>query len=305
VAQPDAVGHRVVHGGSRTAPALVDDAVLAELRGLVPLAPLHMPASPAGIDAVRARFPGLPQVACFDTAFHAGLPERARRLPVPADLDARGVRRYGFHGLSYEHVLGTLEAPPARIILAHLGAGASLVALADGRPVDTTMGFTPCGGLLMGTRPGDVDPGVLVYLMRARGLDADGLEDFVNHRSGLYALAGSADVRELCARAGHDRAAALALDLFATSVRKAIGAFAAVLGGLDLLVFTGGIGEHAPSIRWDACQGLQFLGLELDPARNDRGDPIISAAGSRCTVRVTAADEEEVIARHTASLVSP
>lgn len=296
---PAAVVHRVVHGGPRyTRATRVDAAVSAELRRLVPLAPLHLPAALAGMEAAGRRWPACPQVACFDTAFHASLPEVARRLPLPAAVLGDEVHRYGFHGLSYAHVMWTLgEAAPPRVVIAHLGSGASLVAVADGRSVDTTMGFTPAGGVPMGTRTGDLDPGVLFYLARARGLTVDELERVCEHESGLQGVGGSADARELAARAPHDPAAALALELFAYQIRKSIGAFAAVLGGLDLLVFTGGIGEHAAGVRAAACQGLGALGVQLDRARNAASAPVISAEASRCVVRVTAADEEAQMAR--------
>ncbi len=304
-AAPAAVAHRIVHGGRfYTRATRVDAQVTARLRELVPLAPLHLPAALAGLDEAARRWPGCPQVACFDTAFHADLPEVARRLPLPAQVLGDEVRRYGFHGLSYAHVLWTLgDAVPPRIVIAHLGSGASLVAVADGRAVDTTMGFTPAGGVPMGTRTGDLDPGVLFYLARARGLTLEALERLCEHQSGLLGVGGSADVRELAARAPHDSAAKLALALFAYHVRKAIGGLAAVLGGLDLLVFTGGIGEHAAQVRADACQGLEPLGVQLDPARNPAGDGVISGAASRCLVRVIPADEESQMAREASALL--
>ena len=297
---PSAVGHRVVHGGPRhSAPARVDAALAAELRSLIPLAPLHMPAAIAGIEAVAARFPEIPQLACFDTAFHASLPEVARRLPLPDDLYDDGVRRYGFHGLSYEYVMSTLGADrPSRIVIAHLGHGASLVAVRDGRAVDTTMGLTPTGGILMGTRTGDLDPGVVFYLARERGLSIDAIESLVTRRGGLVALGGTSDMKTLLDRRTVDPRAALAVEMFAYGVRKAIGAFAAVLGGIDLLVFTGGIGEHAPEVRAEACRGLDAFGITLDPERNARGDRLISPSANRCAVRVVSTDEDLVIARH-------
>jgi len=302
---PAAVVHRVVHGGPRyTRATRVDAEVSAELRRLVPLAPLHLPAALAGMEAAARRWPDCPQVACFDTAFHASLPEVARRLPLPAAVLGDEVHRYGFHGLSYAHVMWTLgESAPPRIVIAHLGSGASLVAVADGRSVDTTMGFTPAGGVPMGTRTGDLDPGVLFYLARARGLTVDELERLCEHESGLRGVGGSADVRELAARAPHDPAAALALQLFAYQIRKSIGAFAAVLGGVDLLVFTGGIGEHAAGVREAACRGLGALGVQLDGARNAAGASVISAEESRCVVRVIPADEEAQMAREARGLL--
>ena len=296
---PAAVAHRLVHGGTRyTRATCLDAQVAADLRGLVPLAPLHLPAALAGVEAAARRWPDCPQVACFDTAFHASMPEVARRLPLPSAVLGEEVHRYGFHGLSYAHVMWTLgDRAPARIVIAHLGSGASLVAVAAGRAVDTTMGFTPAGGIPMGTRTGDLDPGVLFYLARMRGLTLEALERLCEHESGLRGVGGSADVRDLMARAPQDPPAALALDLFAYEVRKSIGAFAAVLGGLDLLVFTGGIGEHAPQVRAAACQGLQPLGVHLDNPRNFANEEIISAQDSRCVVRVIPADEEAQMAR--------
>jgi acetate kinase len=301
------VGHRVVHGGpNHVAPACVDDALVADLQALVPLAPLHLPAAIAGIEAVRVRFPKLPQVACFDTAFHRTMPEVARRLPLPDAITREGVRRYGFHGLSYEYVMSTLgDAPPSRIVIAHLGNGSSLVAVKDGKAIDTTMGFTPSGGVMMGTRTGDLDPGVLVYLLREKKLSADALEDLVERKSGLAAIGGVSDVKTLLTRAATDERARLALSMFAYSVRKAIGAFAAALGGIDLLIFTGGIGEHAAAVRADIAAGLEHLGVQLDPRRNEgangddaRAGTVINIDGGRCAVRVVATDEDLVIARH-------
>jgi acetate kinase len=302
---PVAIAHRLVHGGPHyTRATRVDAQVATDLRRLVPLAPLHLPAALAGIEAAARRWPGSPQVACFDTAFHASMPEVARRLPLPAAVLGDEVYRYGFHGLSYAHVMWTLgAAAPPRIVIAHLGSGASLVAVADGRSVDTTMGFTPTGGIPMGTRPGDLDPGVLFYLARDRGFSLDRLERLCEHESGLRGVGDSADARELAARAPQDPAAALALDLFAYQIRKTVGAFAAVLGGLDLLVFTGGIGEHAAGVRAAVCQGLAVLGVELDAGRNADGADPISAAASRCVVRVIPADEEAEMAREARALL--
>jgi acetate kinase len=304
-AAPEAVAHRVVHGGRCYSRATRVDARVAEqLRELVPLAPLHLPAAISGIEAATRRWPDLLQVACFDTAFHSSMPEVARRLPLPIEVLGDDVRRYGFHGLSYAHVMWTLgERAPRRIVIAHLGSGASLVAVADGQPMDTTMGFTPSGGVLMGTRSGDLDPGVLFYLARARGLTLEQLEQLCEQQAGLRGVGGSADARELTARAPHDAAAALALAMFAYQVRKAIGAFAAVLGGIDLLVFTGGIGEHVAQVRADACTGLEHLGIHLDTARNAAAADVISVDGSGCLVRVIPADEEAQMAREARTLL--
>ncbi len=303
--RPGAAGHRVVHGGPRHAePTIVDDRVLAELRELVAFAPLHMPAAIAGIEAVAARW-DIPQVACFDTAFHHRMPVIAQRLPLPDSLWDDGVRRYGFHGLSYEYVVDTLGPDElGRAVIAHLGNGASMAAVHDGRSLDTTMAFTPAGGLVMSTRPGDLDPGVAVYLLREKGYDADRLEELIDRKSGLIALSGdTSDMRALVEERDRNPRAALAIDAFCYYARKHVGALAAVLGGLDTLVFTGGIGEKAATVRAEICRGLQHLGVELDDERNERDADVISAWASECIVRVARTDEDLVIARHTAALV--
>lgn len=301
---PDAIGHRLVHGGAaHRVPERITSALLQELEAVVPLAPLHLPPALEAIRAAVGHFPRCPQVACFDTGFHRHLPELAQYLPLPQSLWSQGVRRYGFHGLSYEYVLAALgEKRSGRVVIAHLGGGASLAAVRDGRPLDTSMGFTPSGGIMMGTRSGDLDPGVLLYLLR-RGYDAARLERLVEHESGLLGVSGrSADMVTLLANRG-DRGAALAVDLFAYQIRKQIGAFAAVLGGLDRLVFTGGIGEHAAPVRAAACAGLGYLGVYLDAARNAEGATRISADGAACEVLVVATDEDRMIARHTREVV--
>ena len=302
---PVAVAHRVVHGGDRhVQPTRIDDGVVADLEAVAALAPLHQPAALAGIRVARRRWPELPQVACFDTAFHAGLPEVAWRFPLPASVAGPEVRRYGFHGLSYAHVMRTLgEPPPARAVLAHLGGGSSLAAVAAGRPVDTTMGLTPTGGVPMGTRSGDLDPGLLFYLARRHGLSVDALEQLCDRASGLRALGGTSDMRALLAAAPRQPGAALAIAVFCAGVRKAIGAFAAVLGGLDVLVFTGGVGAHAPAIRAAICRDLAFLGLQLDDAANERGAAEIGAPGAAARVLALAADEEREMARETRTLL--
>ncbi len=303
--QPAAVGHRIVHGGPlHLEPALVEADLMSSLRAATPFAPLHLPGELALIEAVVRHAPGVPQVACFDTAFHAGMPLVARRLPLPTSLDAEGVRRYGFHGLSYESIVGQLGPLVAgRLVVAHLGNGASMVALRDGAPLDTTMGLTPAGGLVMGTRTGDLDPGVVIHLARTRGMDAEALRDLLYRRSGLLALAETtSDMQALLAARAEDPRAELAVAVFCHSARKWIGALAAVLGGLDGLVFTGGIGQHAAVVRAEICATLAHLGIELDAERNSRAEAVISAGGSRCTVRVLATDEERVVARHTARL---
>ena len=305
--EPGAVGHRVVHGGAdHSAPERVDGRLLADLHALVPLAPLHLPAAVAGIEAVAARFPHLPQAACFDTAFHRRMPELAQRFSLPDALWEEGVRRYGFHGLSYEYVLDALgDAARGRVIVAHLGNGASMAAVRDGAPVDTTMGFTPAGGFMMGTRSGDLDPGVLIYLVRERGWGADEIERLVTREAGLMGLSGlSPDMKTLLAARENPRAA-LAVDLFCYQARKHAGALTAVLDGLDTLVFTGGIGEHAAPVRWRICEGLAHLGIEIDAESNEAHAGTISTPRSPCTVRVIPTDEDLMIARHTRRLLFP
>ena len=305
--EPGAVGHRVVHGGpDHTAPERVDGRLLADLRALVPLAPLHLPGAVAGIEAVAARFPHIPQAACFDTAFHRRMPELAQRFALPGTLWEEGVRRYGFHGLSYEYVLDALEdAARGRVIVAHLGNGASMAAVRDGAPVDTTMGFTPAGGFMMGTRSGDLDPGVLIHLMRERGWGADEIERLVTRAAGLLGVSGlSPDMKTLLEAREQDPQAALAVDLFCYQARKHVGALTAVLDGLDTLVFTGGIGERAAPVRRRICEGLAHLGIEIDAERNQAHAGTISTPHSPCTVRVIPTDEDLMIARHTRRLLS-
>jgi acetate kinase len=303
---PDAVGHRIVHGGpTLRGPALVDDGVMAELRQAVPFAPLHLPAALAAVDAVRARAPGVPQVVCFDTSFHATLPETQWRFAIPRELTDQGIRRYGFHGLSYEYVVRALGAARlGRAVIAHLGNGASLCAVRDGRSVATTMGFTPTGGVPMGTRTGDLDPGVLVHLVRAGGMDADQLERVVDLESGLLALGGTSDMRELLERRVRgDGDAAFAVDVFCERVAMTIGAYATCLGSLDTIVFTAGIGERAVAVRADVCARLAHLGVRLDEERNERSAAVISDDHSVVTVRVVPTDEDAMIARHTVEVL--
>jgi acetate kinase len=288
------------------APERVTPALIADLRALIPLAPLHLPTGLAGVEAVAARFPTLPQAVCFDTAFHRDLPEIARRLPLPRALvDAAGIQRFGFHGLSYEYVLERLGAAGrGRVVLAHLGSGASMAAVREGRAVDTTMGLTPAGGFMMGTRTGDLDPGVLLYLMREKGYDAARLDRLVNKESGLLGVSGtSADMKTLLERRERDAAAALAVAMFCYQVRKEVGAFAAAMGGLDALVFTGGIGERAAPVRAEICAGLGHLGVRLDPARNAVHDDPLSAPGGGCAVRVVPTREDLMIARHSRAVL--
>ncbi len=304
---PQAIGHRLVHGGpDHAAPELVTPALLTVLRELVAFAPLHLPAELAGLEAVGRRFPELPQVVCFDTAFHGRMPELAQRLPLPRALWDAGIRRYGFHGLSYEYIMQALgPAAMGCTIIAHLGNGASMAAVRDGQPLDTTMGFSPSGGLMMGTRSGDLDPGVLLHLLNTAGYDAAALERLVDHEAGLLGVSGlSSDMQTLLAARESDPRAAQAIELFCYQLRKQIGAFCAVLGGLDTLVFTGGIGEHAAAVRAAACSGLAQLGIELDPLANQAHAAVISQAGSRCVVRVLATDEDRMIARHARALLA-
>jgi len=302
-----AVGHRVVHGGHElSAPRRVDATLLAALRGLVALAPLHLPSEIAIIEAIARERPELPQVACFDTAFHRRMPESAQRLPLPRALWDDGVRRYGFHGLSYEYVVWKLGAAVrGRLIIAHLGSGASLAAVLDGRPVDTTMGLTPLGGLVMGTRPGDLDPGILLYMLQARGYDAARLGTLLNDESGLLGLSAStSDMKTLLERRATDARAAEAVEVFCASVQKHVGAFAAVLDGIDTLVFTGAIGERAAPVRWEIGQRLRHLGVELDRSKNAAAADVISVAAARCTVRIVPTNEELMIARHAAAVIA-
>jgi len=306
-----AVGHRIVHGGPRyTSPEIVTPGAIAELKRLQALDPDHLPAEIAIVESLLARAPALPQVACFDTAFHCTMPRVARLLPIPRRYEADGLQRYGFHGLSYTYLVQELTrvagdaAARGRVVMAHLGSGASLAAVREGRSVDTTMSFTPNSGVPMSTRSGDLDPGVLLYLMRAGGLDDAALDDLLSRRSGLLGVSEtSADVRDLLERRASDPRAADAIALFCHSVRKAIGALAATLGGVETLVFAGGIGENAAPIRAEIMQGLEHLGIRVDEVRNGSSDAVISADGSACTVRVIRTDEESIIASQTLATI--
>jgi len=299
--RPDAAGHRIVHGGPKyTEPQLVNAELKGALNELVPFAPLHLPSQIAIIDAVSSHYPGLPQVACFDTSFHRRMPEIAQRFALPRQLWDDGVRRYGFHGLSYEYIVSKLGRQlGSRAIIAHLGNGASMAALKEGRPVDTTMGLTPTGGFMMSTRSGDLDPGILLYLMR-KGYDAAQLETLLNQQSGLLGVSGTgSDMKTLLEARASDGKAAQAIDIFCYQIRKFVGAFAAVLGGLDTLVFTGGIGERAAPVRQQICVGLEYLGVQVDEERNNQSADLVSKPGGKCAVRVIATDEDLMIARHT------
>jgi acetate kinase len=299
-----AVGHRVVQGGPKYSEAQrITTEMVEELRRLSPFDPEHLPEEILLAETLYRRFPDLPQVACFDTAFHHDLPRVARLLPIPRRYEAQGVRRYGFHGLSYAFLLGELarragaEAARGRVILAHLGNGASLAAVRGGQPVDTSMSFTPTAGVPMSTRSGDLDPGLVWYLTRAEGLDARRFNEMVNRESGLLGVSQiSSDMRDLLDRETQDVRAAEAVALFCYQVKKWIGAFAAALGGLDTLVFAGGIGEKAPTVRARICKGLGFLGIELEATRNAADEGVISTLASRVAVRVIPTDEERMIA---------
>jgi acetate kinase len=308
----DAIGHRLVHGGSAyIRPNLIDAQLLAALDALIPFAPDHLPHE---IDAIRAcaRFyPGVRQVACFDTAFHRTMPAAAQRYALPEEVQRHGVLRYGFHGLSYEYILTELrniagaQAGDGRVIIAHLGNGASMGAFKNGRSMDTTMGFTPAGGLVMSTRSGDLDPGVIVYLLKDKGMDAVSLNRMVNKEAGLLGVSGSsADMKELLDREAADPRAAAAVELFCYQAKKFLGALAAVLGGLDTLVFTGGIGEHAAAVRERICDNMEFLDIRIDRKRNLGNEPVISREDGPAVVRVMRTNEELMIARHTYRLIT-
>ena len=306
-----AVGHRLVHGGTaHVKPQLVSSALIEDLKLLIPLAPDHLPDEIKGLEAVRRKFPDLPQIVCFDTAFHRRMPEVAQRYALPEPLFRGGLQRYGFHGLSYEYILQELvrEAGPqeasGKLIIAHLGNGASMVAIENGRSLDTTMGLTPAGGLVMGTRVGDLDPGVMLYLLQEKGMTPAALNHLINHQAGLLGISGiSSDMQDLLAQEETETDAALAVDLFCYQARKFLGAMATVLGGLDTVVFTGGIGENSATIRARNCANLEFLGIHLDPDLNQENAPIISRKDSPVKVRVMKTNEELMIARHTRDLL--
>ena len=305
-----AVGHRLVHGGSKLrAPVVIDPAVRALIKEVVPLAPDHLPTELRAIDEVARFAPAVTQVACFDTAFHGAMPRVARLFGLPRALLDSGVVRYGFHGLSYEYVTDTLQNRgelAARTIVAHLGNGASIAAVRDGVGIDTTMGLTPTGGMVMSTRSGDLDPGILLYLLRSRGFSADDVDDATKHKGGLLGISdSSSDMRELLAARATDPKAEEAIGVFCYQARKFIGGYAAALGGLDALAFTGGIGEQSSEVRARICEGLGFLGIEIDERSNRENAETISAAGSRVRVRTIKANEEAMIARHTRQAINP
>ncbi|HEY1911372.1 MAG TPA: acetate/propionate family kinase [Vicinamibacterales bacterium] len=300
-----AIGHRIVHGGPHHCdPQRVDDALLNDLRTLIPFAPNHLPDELSLIETIGQAWPGVPQFVCFDTSFHHDLPEVARRLPIPDKYNEAGVRRYGFHGLSFAFLLEELEriagrrAAEGNVVLAHLGNGSSLAAVSHGHCIDTSMGFTPLGGVVMSTRSGDLDPGIVTYIARSEGFSPDQIEDLLSHHAGLVAISGvSSDMRELLAHEHTSRPCALAIAIYCYQIRKWIGAFAAALGGLDTLVFAGGIGEHSAPIRARICDGLQFLGIDLDADANRADASVISRTETPLAVRVIPTDEELMIAR--------
>jgi len=305
---PDAIGHRVVHGMLHSQPERVSAVLLTELRSIAPLDPEHLPREIELIEAMQRQYPNVPQVACFDTAFHRSMPPEATLLPIPRRYAAKGVQRYGFHGLSYTFLmqelarLGDGAAAQGRVILAHLGSGASLAAVLNGRSIDTSMGFTPAAGLVMGTRSGDLDPGLAGYLMNCEAMNAAQFQTMVNDKSGLIGISEtSADVRDLLDRETTDSRAREAIAIFCYQAKKWIGAYTAALGGLDTLVFAGGIGENAAAVRRRICDGLQCIGIELDEARNAEHAACISSG--RVVVRVIRTDEESVIANLTAQCV--
>ncbi|HEY6333595.1 MAG TPA: acetate/propionate family kinase [Blastocatellia bacterium] len=307
----EAAGHRVVHGGNRyRQPQAVTPDLISTLRGLVRFDPDHLPQAIAGIEAVTRLYPSLKQVACFDTAFHQEMPKVARMYALPREYFDEGVLRYGFHGLSYEYVvqqLVSIYGPSAggRIIAAHLGNGASITAIRDGKSVDTTMGFTPTEGLVMGTRSGDIDPGVMVYLCMEKKMTAEEIDDLINKKAGLLGVSGiSEDMRDLLGKEATNTSAAEAIDLFCYRAMKYIAAYVAVLGGLDMLVFTGGIGEHAAPVRSRICQGLEYLGVRVDEDLNASGQPLISSSASQVKIRVIPANEDVIIAGHTFSVIA-
>ena len=297
---PQSIGHRIVHGGPKLKHhCVIDDSVLDKLNAAVAFAPLHMPPALSVIRFSRTHFPGLPQIACFDTSFHAHMPDIARVLPIPRALQAEGVERYGFHGLSCESIVRQLEgALPRNLLIAHLGNGASITAVRDGKSIDTSMGLTPTGGIIMGTRTGDLDPGVLVYLARQKGLDAAKLEELVDQRSGLLGISViSSDLRQLHNVAQSNADARLAIDMFCYSAAKQLAAMSVALGSVDAIVFTGGIGENDAQVRALIGHHLAVIGVRLDAARNRDASNPISDSASRCRVEVWPSQEDEEIAR--------
>lgn len=308
---PDAIGHRIVHGGPRhTAPEKISPELIASIAELVPYAPEHLPQALNAVRHAAWVFPGVFQVACFDTAFHTTMPREARIYPLPEPYRSEGVQRYGFHGLSYEYILAELVvhreplARKGRLIIAHLGHGASMVAVRDGKSIDTTMGFSPAGGMVMGTRTGDLDPGVLLFLMQNKHMKPAEIRELVNRKSGMLGVSGlSDDMQDLLDAENASEPAHAAIELFCYQARKQIGALAATLGGLDMLVFTGGIGEHACDIRRRICTGLEFMGIRLDPLKNREDMQVISLGSSPVVVKVMKTNEELTMVRQTRRLL--
>ncbi len=298
------IGHRIVHGMDHTAPARITSRLLEDLKKIQAYDPDHLPGELRLIESFSQRFPGVPQVACFDTSFHATMPDVARRLAIPRRYDKKGIQRYGFHGLSYAYLLEELEriagreAAQGKVIMAHLGSGASLAAIHGGQCLDTSMGFTPASGIPMSTRSGDLDPGVAWYFMEIEKMNAPAFNHLINHESGLLGVSEtSSDMQQLLKIQSEDHRAAEAIELFCYQAKKWIGAYAAVLGGLDTLVFSGGIGEHAPAIRAKICQGMGFLGIDLNDEQNARNAAIISPDAGKVCVRVIKTNEEHMIAK--------
>jgi acetate kinase len=307
----DAVGHRVVHGGPKyDQPQIISPELMVELKRVVPLAPDHLPHEIKAIRAISTAYPSLMQVACFDTAFHRSMPRLAQLYALPRHYWHEGVTRYGFHGLSYEYIMQELrkeageEVAMGRVIVAHLGNGASMAAVRHGKSIETTMGLTPAGGLVMSTRSGDLDPGVILYLLDEKGVQPPGLNTLINEHAGLLGVSGiSSDMKDLLSKTQQEPHAAEAVDLFCYQAKKYLGALASVLGGVDTLVFTGGIGENAAPVRQGICQGMEFLGIQLDNRLNESNATIISRENSRVSIRVMRTNEELMIARHTQNLI--
>ena len=305
------VGHRIVHGGPDfVSPLALDSVIEAELERLIPLAPMHLPANLAAIAAVRTRLPRAEQFACFDTAFHSNMPENAARTGLPLNMDDGVIRRYGFHGLSYESTLYQLErregaaALKDRIVVAHLGAGASMAAVHGRRTIDTSMGFSPLSGLPMATRSGDIDPGLILYLLKEEGWTSDELADLLNNRSGLLGQSGTSGDAQILVATNAGKSAEEAIAFFCYQARRHFGALVAAMGGIDRLIFTGGIGEHSPEIRYQICKPLeQCFGTIIDPKKNKSNKPLLSPKNGSVTVEISSADEELMIARHVAELV--
>ena len=299
----EAIGHRIVHGMKHTNPEPITATLLAELKQISVYDPVHLPLAIMLIEIFQKQYPDLTQIACFDTSFHASMPSVAKQLAIPRRFSDKGIQRYGFHGLSYAYLMQELkrvagnETAQGKIILAHLGNGASLAAVKEGKSMDTSMGFTPTSGLVMGTRTGDLDPGVGLYLIESEKMNAKQFNHLINHESGLLGISETnADMRELLEQEGTDHRAAEAVELFCYQTKKWIGAYAAVLGGLDTLIFSAGIGEHSPEVRKRICDGLQFLGIELDEPRNEKNEAIISTDTSKVCVRIIKTNEELMIA---------